>query len=161
MAQHEYAEKDRNGNGLREYARKLRSSEGQKDGLYWPKKENAEQSPFGPLVARAQLLGYTGKKDGDKPSPFQGYYYKILLCQGKYAPGGMKQYLKNEKMTEGFAAISAPARYGVSGIMSFIVGPDGQVYQADLGKKTLRVAKDISCFNPGPGWTRVATSQLP
>ena len=133
-AQREYALKDRDGDGLLAYAQKFGSTPGKKDGLYWKAKEGDEQSPLGPLAAAAQKQGYTGRKKGDKPTAYHGYYYRILNGQGKDAPGGAYDYVVKGKLIGGFALVAYPAQYGSSGIMTFIVNHDGVVYQKDLGK---------------------------
>jgi hypothetical protein len=155
-AQREYASRDRDGDEVLEYAQKLSSSPGQTDGLYWPVELNGEISPFGPFVADAQNEGYgLGKKsDGDGPSPFHGYYFKILTRQGRHAPGGEYSYIINGNMIGGFAMVSWPASYGESGVMTFIVNQQGRVYQKDLGSKTARVAAAMKAYDPDPTWVR-------
>jgi hypothetical protein len=147
-AQREYVLKDRDGDKLLEYAQKFISKKGEKDGLYWEVKEGEEQSPLGPLVAKAAKEGYTGKKSGDKPSPYHGYYYKILKAQGKNAPGGEYDYMVKGKMIGGFALVAYPAEYGNSGIMTFIVNHEGVVYEKDLGKDTEKIATAMKKFDP-------------
>lgn len=154
-AQKEYATKDRDGDGVLEYAQKFSSEPGKKDGLYWNAKEGDEQSPLGPLVAAAQDMGYTGKKSGDKPVPYYGYYYRLLKGQGKDAAGGAYDYIVKGKMIGGFALIAYPAHYGSSGIMTFIVNHTGEVYQKDLGEKTEKTALTIKLFNPDSTWKKV------
>jgi len=153
-AQKEYASKDRNGDGLREYAQKFRSDAGKKDGLYWETGEGDEQSPLGPLFAVAQEEGYTPKQSSDKPSPYHGYYYRILTAQGKDAPGGAYDYMVRGKMLGGFALVAYPAQYGASGIMTFMVNHDGMVYQKDLGEDTTKAAQAMSRFNPDSTWQK-------
>lgn len=154
-AQREYALKDRNGDGFLEYAQKFRSDPGEKNGLYWEAKEGVEQSPLGPLVAEAQEEGYQGKPSGDKPVPYYGYYYSILSAQGKDARGGAYDYVVKGKMIGGFALIAYPAKYGSSGIMTFIVNHDGVVYQKDLGNDTEKAAQAMKLFNPDTTWKKV------
>lgn len=154
-AQKEYAIKDRDGDGVLAYAQKFSSEPGKKDGLYWNAKEGDEQSPLGPLVAAAQDIGYTGKKSGDKPVPYYGYYYRLLKAQGKDAAGGAYDYIVKGKMIWGFALIAYPAHYGSSGIMTFIVNHAGEVYQKDLGEKTEKTALTIKIFNPDSTWKKV------
>jgi len=152
-AQREYAEQDRNGDGLLEYAQRFRSSEGKQDGLYWPSKQGEPDSPFGPLVSSGFTEGYTAK--GAAPLPFHGYYYRILTAQGKDAPGGSYDYLVNGNMIGGFALIAYPSRWGASGVMTFMCSHEGSVYQKDLGADTPEIAGKITRFDPGAGWTRV------
>src|ERR1700735_2860615 len=116
-----------------EYAQNIFSDEGQHNGLYWKAADGEPQSPIGPLVASAVAEGYT-KGQNVAPTPYRGYYYHILASQGKKAPGGAKPYVANGKMTAGFAFVAYPAEYRSSGVMTFIVGQDGVVYQRDLGK---------------------------
>jgi hypothetical protein len=145
-AQREYYLADSNSDRLLEYATKFRSSPGKKDGLYWPAKAGEPESPLGPLFAKAQAEGYGANKG--KPAPFHGYYYKILKAQGKDAPGGAFDYMAKGHMIGGFALIAYPARYGVSGVKSFIVNHDGVVYEMDLGRDTVRIASKMTRFNP-------------
>ena len=154
-AQREYALKDRNGDGFLEYAQKFASESGKKDGLYWKVKEGDEQSPLGPLIVEAQEQGYTAKKSGGKPIPYHGYYYRILKGQGKKAPGGAYDYMVKGKMIGGFALVAYPAKYGSSGIMTFIVNHDGVVYQKDLGRNTEKAAQAIKLFNLDSMWKKV------
>ena len=151
-AQREYASSDR-GDGILDYAQRFMSTPGKKDGLYWPAKAGEPQSPLGPLFAKAQAAGYAPGASG-KPQPFNGYYFRILQGQGPAAKGGAYSYLAHGKMMGGFALIATPATYGVSGVMTFMVNQDGQVFQKDLGPNTRAVATQIKTFDPGPGWTK-------
>jgi hypothetical protein len=153
-AQREYALKDRDGDGLMEYAQKFRSDPGNKNGLYWEVKAGEAQSPLGPLFAAAQEKGYRAKAAGGKPVPYHGYYYRILTGQGKNAPGGAYDYMVKGNMIGGFALVAYPAKYGSSGIMTFIVNHDGVVYQKDLGKSTEKSAVAMKLFNPDQTWKR-------
>jgi hypothetical protein len=157
-AQREYALKDRDGDGLLEYARKFASDPGKKDGLYWKAGQGDEQSPLGSLVATAQEQGYKGAKKSDKPVPYHGYYYRILQAQGPNATGGAYEYGVNGNMIGGFALVAYPAKYGASGIMTFIVNHDGVVFQKDLGKKTAELVAAMSLFNPDKDWKKVQTA---
>jgi len=154
-AQREYALKDRDGDGLLEYAQKFNSEKGKKDGLYWEVKEGEEDSPLGPLAAKAVKEGYGGRKSDDKPAPYHGYYYRILKAQGKNAPGGTYDYVVKGKMIGGFGLIAYPAGYGNSGVTTFIVNHDGVVYQKDLGKDTERIATTMTKYDPDKTWKRV------
>ncbi|HAM51918.1 MAG TPA: DUF2950 domain-containing protein [Nitrospiraceae bacterium] len=154
-AQREYAAKDRDGNGTMEFAQKFMSREGKHDGLYWDTKEGEEGSPLGPFVARASAMGYGTKGRGEKPLPFQGYYFSILKAQGPHATGGAYDYVAKGKMLLGFAFLAYPAKYGSSGIMSFIVNQEGVVYQKDLGKNTAKVAKAMEKYDPDKTWKKV------
>jgi hypothetical protein len=158
-AQREYALKDRNKNGLLEYAQKFGSTPGQKDGLYWESKEGEEESPLGPAVAKAVSEGYGRKTKkqitGDEPTSYHGYYYRILKAQGKHAPGGAYDYVVNGAMIGGFAVVAYPAQYGNSGIMTFIVNQDGVVYQKNLRKNTTKIAQAMEKFDPDKTWKKV------
>ena len=147
-AQREYAAKDRDGDGVLEYAQQLVSSRGRQDGLFWPAEEGRETSPLGPLFARAQEEGYGLKHGKQAPSPYHGYYYRMLKAQGKHAPGGARDYFIKGNMMGGFALVVYPARYGSSGIMTFMVSHDGVVYKKDLGPRTRAAASAMQRFDP-------------
>ena len=153
-AQREYAAKDLDGNGKMDFAQKFMSSKGKHDGLYWEPKEGEEDSPLGPLVARASAMGYETKGRSDRPSPFNGYYFKILKAQGPHATGGAYDYVVKGNMILGFAFLAYPANYGSSGIMTFIVNQEGVVYQKDLGKNTASVAKAMKRYDPDESWKK-------
>lgn len=153
-AQHEYASKDCRGGGKVEFAQRLISTPGSRDGLYWEAREGEQQSPLGPLIARATKEGYT--PEGNL-SPFHGYYFKILKGQGKHAKGGSYKYVVNDKMLLGFGLVAYPAEYGNSGVMTFVVNQEGIIYEKNLGKNTRRLAEAITEFNPGKGWKKVKT----
>jgi hypothetical protein len=155
QAQHEYASEDRDGSGVLKFASKLKSSEGKKDGLYWPAGPDEEQSPFGPLVAEARAEGY-GPKDG-KPQPFHGYRFKILTAQGPSAPGGAFSYVINGNMIAGFALVAYPAHWGESGVMTFIVNQWGRVYERNLGADSADIAAEMTDFDPDGDWALVPT----
>ena len=159
-AQREYALKDREGDGLLEYAQKFLSDPGKKNGLYWKAKEGDEQSPLGALVAEAQGKGYSGTPSAGEPIPYHGYYYRILKAQGKNAPGGAYDYVVKGKMIGGFALVAYPAKYASSGIMTFIVNHDGVVYQKDLGEGTEKAAQSMKLFNPDNTWQKVEEKHL-
>jgi hypothetical protein len=153
-AQREYALKDRVGDGIEEYAQRFRSEQGKKNGLYWEAKQGEEQSPLGPLAAKAVEEGYSGKKSGGEPIPYHGYYYKILKAQGKNAPGGAYDYVVKGKMIGGFAMVAYPAQYGNSGVMTFIVNQAGVVYQKNLGKDTEKIASAMKKYDPDKSWEK-------
>ena len=138
-----------------EFAQKITSDQGQHNGLYWQTVDGEPQSPIGPLVASAVAEGYAKGRDG-APTPYRGYYYRILTRQGKNGPGGAKSYILNGKMTEGFAFLAYPAEYRSSGVMTFIVNEDGVVYQKDLGKKTDALAKAMKAYNLDSTWQKAA-----
>lgn len=152
-AQREYAEIDHDGLGL-QYARRLMSSKGKRNGLYWPVSGEEAESPLGPLIANAQSQGYRPKGGS---SAYHGYVYKILYSQGPNATDGARGYIVNNRMIGGFALIANPADYGNSGVMSFIVNQDGDVYQKDLGPDTSRLAGRISSFEPDKAWSKIGS----
>ena len=149
-AEQQYFNQTHDGDKVKQYAQKLASDSGKQNGLYWTVPEGQNPSPLGPLGDFAKAVGYTNA--GDKPQPFAGYYFRILTKQGDKAKGGAKDYLMNGKMTGGFAILAYPAEYRNSGIMTFIVGKDGIVYQKDLGEKTADAAAALVEYNPGDGW---------
>jgi hypothetical protein len=134
-----------------EYAQKIFSDEGQHNGLYWKVAEGEPQSPIGPLVASAVDESLAKSRDS-APVPYRGYYFHVLTSQGSNGPGGAKSYIVNGKMTGGFAFVAYPAEYRSSGVMTFLAGPDGVVYEKNLGKKTEVLAKTVKEFNPNSGW---------
>lgn len=152
-AERDYVAKDQDANGVLEYARKLVSTPGKHDGLYWEAGPGEPPSPLGPLLAAAAKVGY-GSANPLTSAPYHGYYYRILTEQGKNAPGGAYDYIVRGKMIGGFAVVAYPARYGVSGIMTFIVSHDGIVYQKNLGKNTATIAANMTSFNPDSSWKR-------
>ncbi|MCU0561123.1 MAG: DUF2950 domain-containing protein [Desulfobacterales bacterium] len=154
-AQREYAMKDRNNNGVREYAQKFRSDPGQQNGLFWKAKPGEEPSPLGELVADARSEGYAQPATTAGPVPFHGYYFRMLTKQGKNAPGGAFDYVVRNKMVGGFAVVAYPAVYGSSGVMTFAVNHDGVVFEKDLGKETAKAAQAIQAFDPDKAWKRV------
>ncbi|MCI4428214.1 MAG: DUF2950 domain-containing protein [Burkholderiales bacterium] len=151
-AQRAYASRDRNGDGVRQYAQKLASAPGKQDGLYWPADaaKGEEQSPFGPLIAES---GIVPKGRGEA---YRGYHFKILTRQGATAPGGAYSYIINGRMIAGFAAVAYPAEYGTSGVMTFIVSNHGKVYEKNLGRGSTGIGASITVFDPGAGWKEVA-----
>lgn len=154
-AQREYARTAHDDNGVLEFARKLNSTPGSQDGLYWEIKEGEESSPFGSLVAKADCEGY-GKQFRAAPAePFHGYYFKVLTQQGANAEGGAFDYLVNDKMVLGFALVAYPAKYRISGVMTFIVNQGGVIYQKDLGKNTAGIATEMVHFDPDKSWKKV------
>jgi hypothetical protein len=154
-AQREYASIDHDGDEVLEYAQRLISSPGKRDGLYWPCDFEGDESPLGPLVAYAQEEGYSPElrtEDEAERGPYHGYYFKILTRQGAHAPGGKYNYIINGNMIAGFAMVAWPAEYGDSGIMTFIVNQQGRVFQKDLGPATAKMAKKIHEYDPDPTW---------
>ena len=156
-AQREYASQDRNRNGILEYATRIDSSPGKRDGLYWRVKAGEAPSPLGPLLARASAEGYVKDKQG--PTPYHGYYFRLLPGQAESAKSGALDYTVRGRTIGGFAAVAYPAKYGNTGIMSFIINQDGTVYQKDLGPDARATGLKLQRFDPGPGWLPVAARQ--
>jgi hypothetical protein len=151
-AQREFASTDREQDGIIQYAQKFVSDKYRRNGLYWQPAEGEIPSPVGPFAAKAAAEGY--RRAADRPTPYHGYYYKILKGQGKNAPGGAFSYLINGHMVAGFALVAWPAGYGVSGVMTFIVNQNGTVYEKDLGPKTEGIVKAMTLYNPDRTWRR-------
>jgi hypothetical protein len=152
-AQREYAEQDRNGDGMIEYAQRFMSNKGKRDGLYWPTVPGEPNSPLGLLAARAKREGYSTKGSG--PEPFHGYYFKILTGQGKDAPGGAYDYIVKGHMIGGYALVAYPALWGTSGVMTFTCNHDGVVFEKNLGARTEALASKITRFNPDASWSKL------
>jgi len=154
-AQREYASEDRAGDGVLKYAQKLRSTSGQKDGLYWPAAADEDPSPFGPLIAEVHAEGYGGKTAEGQPQPYHGYRFKILTAQGASAPGGAYNYIINDNMIAGFALVAYPEHWGESGVMTFIVNQWGKVYERNLGAQSADLVSAMTEFDPDQDWTAV------
>jgi Protein of unknown function (DUF2950) len=150
-AQRDYAEQGVAGNGV--YAQRIVSRPGRKDGLYWSAQSGADESPLGELAANAAAEGY---RAGHQRAPYHGYYYQVLTRQGPDAPGGAMDYVVRGRMIGGFALVAYPAEYRNSGVMTFLVNHQGNVYEKDLGPNTARIAAGMSAFNPDKTWRRVA-----
>ncbi len=150
FAQHEYASEDRNGDGIYEYAQKLISTPGTRDGLYWEPDPYEEDSPASALIETA-AFGKAKRGDG-----YFGYRYRILTAQGANVLGGKQSYIVNGHMTAGFAVIAWPVKYRVTGVQTFIANGMSLIYQRDLGPQTEEKAAKIMDFNPDRGnWTVV------
>jgi len=160
-AQREFAAGRRLAGQPEEYAQQLASSDRKHDGLYWPVRAGEKQSPLGPLVAVAEANGYgpPPAAAGDSRA-FEGYYFRILNGQGPHAPTGARSYVVNGRMTGGFALIAFPARWGDSGVMTFLVNQNGIVFQKDLGPETTRLARQITVYDPDRSWRIVYASAL-
>lgn len=151
-AEKEYDAQPRDGSAVKQYAQRIRSTPGHENGLYWHTASGSVESPLGPLLAEAEDEGYPNSSS--HRMPFYGYYFRILKAQGPDAPGGAKSYLSGGKMTVGFAVLAYPAQYRSSGVMTFIAGSDGVVYQKDLGSQTVQAARSMTAYNPDHSWTR-------
>jgi len=152
-AEREYVTQDADGDSVPAFASKFVSSPGKRDGLYWETREDEPVSPIGPLLAAAANEGAVSS-DSTVLTPFHGYLYRMLTKQGKNASGGAYDYWANGKLLGGFAVLAYPARYGISGVVSFMVNQDGVVYQKDLGQNTAALAAEMTEFDPDPGWRR-------
>ncbi|HEY6644072.1 DUF2950 domain-containing protein [Povalibacter sp.] len=155
-AEREYYARNPQQDPLLHFAQKFFSTEGQKDGLYWPTTGNETQSPLGEGFALARSEGYFNDVSA-RHEPYHGYLYRLLKAQGPNADGGAYDYIVRDKMLGGFALIAFPAEYGSSGVMSFIVNHDGVVFSKDLGPETTRVASSIEVFDPDQSWKREAS----
>jgi hypothetical protein len=149
-AQTEFAARRRSKGEPVQYASFVMSTPGQTDGLWWDA-ETAKKAGPSPLAqfVRAQQEFLADRQPGD---PFHGYFFRILTGQGPAAPGGAKSYLENGVMTNGFAMIAWPADHGTTGIMTFIVGPEGKIFEKDLGKETETLVETIAVFDPDSSW---------
>jgi len=156
-AEREYAASHLENNGVPRYTSKIVSTPSKRDGLYWPAKPSETPAPLGPLVAAAANEGYTPDRSRVL-APYHGYFYRILTAQGKDASGGEYEYFIKGKMIGGFAVIAYPARYGASGIQTFIVNHDGVVFEKDIGQDTAAVAPRIDRYNPDATWKQIDLS---
>lgn len=150
QAQREYSD-ELGGTQQPEYAQKFISSPDRHDGLYWHVRPGEKESPIGPEMAAARAEGYDIHRKNPQPA-YHGYYYKILTRQGEAAPGGAHNYVINGHMTGGFALIAYPAKYGDSGVMTFMINEDGIVFEKNLGSDTAKAARLITDFNPDISW---------
>jgi len=151
-AEREYAASHLDSEGVPVYATKLSSTAGKQDGLYWPTQDNEALSPLGAFLAAADE-GFK-RKGMMRHHPYHGYYYRIL-SHGEDAPDGTQNYLIKGKMIGGFAVIAYPARYGATGVKSFLVNHAGVIYERDLGQNTKALASAIITFSPGSDWVLV------
>lgn len=147
-AQMEYASMDRDGDGALEYAQNIYSAPGKHDGLYWPDDDSGQISPLGPLFGET-IAG----------EAWHGYYFRILESQGPSAPGGAYSYLVGDKMIRGFALVAWPAKYGDTGVMSFMISHEGQVFEKDLGPESEKLALSMKSFDPDDSWKEVTVDQ--
>jgi hypothetical protein len=154
-AQQDYFLRAKEATGTGEYAQFMVSHPDREDGLYWPQEEGQPESPLGPLVHQALDQGYPGELVAGRPQPYGGYYFRILTTQGPNASGGARNYIVNGHMTGGFGLVAWPARYDVSGIMTFVVNQDGVVFQKDLGPETAEKAAHMTRYDPDLRWARV------
>jgi len=149
-AQHEYAMEKHDGSKVNQYAQRVISTPGKHDGLAWQNPDGTWGGPVGEEVARALEEGYSSQGAGGKP--YHGYYFKVLKKQGPAAPMGEMDFMVGGAMIGGFALAAAPAEYRVTGVMTFMVGPDGVVYEKDLGPDTLKTFQSMDTYNPDKSW---------
>ncbi len=147
-AQRDYASQDRDADGVLQYAQKFMSTPGKHDGLYWPVSGDEPESPLGPLFAEVT-----------PGQGYHGYHYRILTAQGPSAPGGAYNYVVGGRMRNGFALVAWPAKYGETGVMTFMVSHDGEIFEKDLGKDSAKLVQSIKVFDPDSSWQEVKNEQ--
>jgi len=152
-AERGYAATEHDGNPAGLYAPRIVSAPGTQNGLYWETKEGEPESPAGALIADATSEGY--EVQHRKPVPFHGYLYRVLRAQGPNVPGGAKEYVKDGKMTGGFAIIAYPAEYKAGGVMTFVVNSHGVIRQKDLGEGTADAVSSMKAYDPDKSWAVV------
>lgn len=150
-AQAEYFAREPMGDDVAHYARKIVSTPGQRDGLYWPATSANDRSPLDGFLADAAIAA----QQSGKPVPYRGYVFRVLTAQGKSAPGGAYSYLVNGRMLNGAALIAIPAEWGTTGVMSFICNQRGRIFERNLGAETQTRGNAIRAYDPGPEWKRV------
>ena len=154
-AQQRYAQEGHDGKPAGVHAIKFQSDPGKQNGLYWPTARGEKRSPLGDVVAQAAEEKRPLGVGGAQPTPFHGYYFKILTGQGAAAPGKAKSYLVKGEMSGGFALVAWPAQYDATGVMTFIVNQDGIVRERDLGKQTAAIVRKMTVYNPDAFWQPV------
>lgn len=156
-SQSKYKTLDPDRDGVEAYAKRIFSTPGQRDGLYWPPTKGAPTSPVSRLAAQAEAEGYQNLETGKLP--FHGYHFRVLHAQGKNAPGGKRSFIdESGRLTGGFAFLAWPASYGRSGMLTFIINQDGVLYEKDLGRRTEVKAQRILAYDPEDSWTRVSNT---
>ncbi len=148
-AQHEYASEKHDGAEANQYAQRVISTPGKRDGLVWRTSDGNLDGPVSESIAEALQEGYS-----DRSQPYHGYYFKILKGQGPAAPLGQMNFVVNGAMIGGFALAATPAQYRVTGVKTFIVSYEGIVYQKDMGPDTLTIFKSMELYNPDSTWKR-------
>jgi hypothetical protein len=149
-AQNEYRATLHDDEPVQQYARKLISTPGKHDGLFWEPASAADRSPLGDRITRAIDKGANGKAGS-----YRGYVFRILTGQGADAPGGAYSYMAGGRMLAGFALLAYPAAWGETGVMTFQCDQRGRVYQSNLGPNTQGAVRNITLFNAGQGWSPV------
>jgi hypothetical protein len=155
VAQQHYARQGHDGKPEGLFSKSFHSDPGKQNGLYWLASRGQPLSPLGDLMAQASAEGRPLGTDHEQPTPFHGYYFKILTAQGPAAPGGAKSYIVNGEMSAGFALVAWPAQYDATGIMTFVVNQDGVIHETDLGAETGAKAVAITTYNPDASWRQV------
>jgi hypothetical protein len=153
-AQNEYFQGLHDGHKVHVYAQHLFSTPGKQDGLYWSTEDGQPPSPLGPLIAEARAAGYHPGENAE-PQPYHGYYFHVLTSQGPHATGGAYGYIVNGLMLGGFGLVAWPAQWGNTGVMTFIVNQDGEIFEKDLGPTTPTIAKGMTRFNPDDTWRKI------
>jgi Protein of unknown function (DUF2950) len=149
-AQYAYAYEKRQGYDVNQYAQRIISTPGTQDGLAWRNPDGSWGGPVGEPIARAIAQGYSSKSE-----PYHGYFFKVLKGQGAAAPHGASDFVVKGVMIGGFALVAAPAKYGETGVKTFIVSQDAVVYEKDLGPTTLEQFRKMKLFNPDKSWAPV------
>jgi hypothetical protein len=149
-AQWVYALEKHDGALVNQYAQRVISTLGKRDGLAWRTADGRWQGPLGETIAQFIAEGYR-----ERYEPFHGYYFKILKGQGPAAPLGEMDFMVKGAMLGGFGMVAAPAEYMVTGVMSFIVSHDGIVYQKDLGERSVELFRAMERYDPDSTWKAV------
>jgi hypothetical protein len=150
-AQQRYARDAHDGKPAGLYAQRLRSDPGQQNGLYWQTTRGQKRSPFGDMLGTAA----DDRAAQSASTPFYGYYFRILTAQGDKASGGAREYIVNGNMSGGFALVAWPAKYDVTGVMTFVVNQDGVVHEQNLGPGTEATVKALARYDPDTSWSAV------
>jgi hypothetical protein len=159
-AQRHYFARDRNGDGVQEYAQQFLSSPGKQDGLYWFADLGQERSPLAEVIDLAQKAGYQMPSAGAEPQPLYGYKFKVLTKQGRWARDGARDYMQDGRLIKGFALVAYPVEWGVSGLRTFVVGPHGIIHGKNLGVSTDSIVEDMQEFNPDRSWPWIQQPQV-
>jgi Protein of unknown function (DUF2950) len=149
-AQYEYFDSLHDDQPVQQYARRLLSTPGRHDGLWWEPEDARDISPLGDRIAEGAVKA---AKEPGKPGSYRGYVYRILTEQGPAAPGGAYDYLVKGRLLAGFALIAYPETWGQTGVMTFLCDQRGRVYERNLGPSTAERAGAMKAFDPGTGWT--------
>ncbi|MCP3902063.1 MAG: DUF2950 domain-containing protein [Planctomycetes bacterium] len=150
-AQAYFRDKDVDGNGIANYARRFNATAGKRDGLYWPARAGEPPSPLHDFVTSRQ--DYLSERQAG--SPVRGYLAKLLTRQGPSAPGGAIDYLDGDQLLRGYALVLWPAEYDRTGVMTFITSHHAMVYERDLGEDSADIAAAMIDFDPDEMWRAV------